>query len=100
MAMTAGSVSIASDGTVTGTGFAKAFWDDYTPKLALPVNTPLASLHGIADLVNSIATVIGYVQANAQGKIASTDAGLQRTPSGGAGTPTDGPSTDKFIAIV
>jgi hypothetical protein len=99
MTMVAGSVAIADDGTVSGSGWALVFFNDYKVKIPLPTGAPVTALRPIADLANSMATLITYIQANAHAKIEPTDSGLQRVPSGGAGTPTDGPSAEKLLPI-
>lgn len=57
---------------------------------------------GLARLATTIATYVHTaLTVRATAKIATTDSALQRTPNpNNANTATQGPSVDKFIAIV
>jgi hypothetical protein len=104
MALNAGSVSIASDGTASGTGLAREIYDDYLPKVAgVPAGAQgAAAKHQLADLCNSFASkTIAHIVANAEvtTTIAAGDAALQRTPNpNNANTDTQGPSGTKTLA--
>lgn len=112
MAMTPGSVSIAADGTETKSGFAEDYYDalktEWEAALAAfnqPVPTDLAIIVPArktwAKAANRAASIIQYIIDNGQAKIATTDSALQRTPNpNNADTATQGPSIDKFLAIV
>jgi hypothetical protein len=99
MALIAGSISMDTHGVVTGSGFAKLLWDDYSAKPTFIENANPRAF--FVDLINSFATVVAYVAANAEVtvEITPTDAGLQRTPSpNDASTATLGPSATKTLA--
>jgi hypothetical protein len=107
MAMTRGTVTVASDGTVTKSGFAGALydelWTEYTTALAnanQPIPTDaivLASVRkGLASAAKVGSLVIAYIQANGQATITTSQSGLQRW----GGVDTEAPSADKFLAIL
>ena len=102
MAMTPGSVSIAADGTETKSGIAEGYYDaafnqpvPTDPAIIVPARKTWAKA------ANRAASIIQYIIDNGQAKIATTDSALQRTPNPNhADTATQGPSIDKFLAIV
>ena len=112
MAMTAGSVSIADDGTPTKSGAAEAYYDAMLTQAtadfltfgqAFPSGpegvTIKRALAKQANLMGSV--LVTYLTANAQAKIRTTDANLQRTPNpNNPDTNTQGPSADRFVPIV
>lgn len=103
MALTAGTVSIANDGTVTGTGLAKAIGDAFRGMVAAVPGSGSQSFGAISSpgtvaLINGIAAaLVNYITANAEVTVTihTTDAGLQT--SSGSGSPTTGPAADKVI---
>lgn len=103
MAMTAGSVTVADNGSASGTGFAKAIYDELIKMPADfgdPAPMSVAGKRGQASFANRLATaLVGYMTANAEAKISTTDAGLQRDNTGG-NPATLAPVADKFIRIV
>ena len=76
MAMTAGSITVATDGTYSGTGFAKQVMDDlvteYEDALSAlsapdpPIPARVEVLRGLARQATKFADLIEYIQANAE----------------------------------
>jgi hypothetical protein len=101
MALEAGTVTIAEDKTVTGTGLAKEL------AAAFLIEWPYEHLNGAAGASirryvkstaeQQAAAIIGYLLANAviTVTVKTTDAGLQRDPA--SADPTLGPSTAKTL---
>lgn len=112
MAMTAGSVSIAADGTETKSGAASDLYDllkaQTTTDLlefgqAFPTGSDSVTIKkALAKQSNLMATwMVTYLTTNAQAKITTAQSGLQRTPNpNNPDTNTQAPSADKFLVIV
>lgn len=107
--MLAGSVEVATDGTVTKSGAAGEAYDSIVASLAagvppftLPNSTAGTAIkRQIAAQANAIATAVAHVLANGHAKIATTDAALQRTPNpNDPDAATQGPAADKFLVLV
>ncbi len=102
MAMTTGSVTIDENGDPSGSGCARELYDDYVPKLGIPVGTTgAASKQQIADLCNSLAKIVDHVKTNAEVtvKVSTSDTELQRMPASTAeNTPTKGPNVLKTLS--
>lgn len=110
MAMTAGTVVIEDNGTVsTSTGFAGELyddlWADYVADLlaANPPQVPTTDPALLARIRRSMARVamtqaktITYIKANGQAEISTSLGALQRA----SGVDTTAPSTTKHIPIV
>ena len=98
MPLTPGTCAIAENGTVTGTGLAKAMAD------ALMASSSAAGKGANAGLqawTNALAVaIVDHLVANAAitVTVAPTDAGLQRTPNpNDPATPTLGPTSDVVL---
>ena len=69
MSIVQGSITIASDGTASGSGAAKAIFDAYRPLIgdlsSVPVANQLQILRGAADLCTAFAALVPYITANA-----------------------------------
>ena len=105
MALSAGTCSIASDGTVTGTGLAKTIADAH--KAAFSAFSPAQAPKAIARLMTSgfyetfsnalAAAIINHLTSNGEITVTihPTDIGLQT--SAAAGSPTTGPAANKTL---
>lgn len=114
MAMTAGSVTIAGDGTETGavtTTMAGALYlelkkiQEVDYGIALPSGSEgVAAKKGLSFLANHLATaLVTFLTTHATAKIPNSAAGdgLVRTPNpNNADTDCQRPSADKFLSIV
>ena len=69
MSLAQGSVTVAADGTVTGSGATLAVFNTLKAKLGdlstVPIGNQVTILQGSADLANTIAALIPYITANA-----------------------------------
>lgn len=112
MAMTAGTVTIAANGTESAnSGLSGAIYDKLKATaqgkyLLAGESFPSGSkavpiLSGLADLANDLGeAIVDYVTTNAEAVITTGDAGLQRTPNpNNANTATVAPSTEKTLGI-
>lgn len=104
MALTLGSVTVDTDGTVTKSGECGTLYD-----LLVGTFPPPSQENGGAAVnanMAKLATVLagythGLLTARARVKVATTDTGLQRMPASTAeNTDTKGPSGDKLLVIV
>ncbi len=112
MALLAGTVTIADDGTPTTSGAAGALYTLLQSAAALAaarLNTTLptgpdsvAANRGLADVANAFSSwLVTEMTTNARAKITTADVALQRMPASTAeDTPTKGPGVDKLLAIV
>jgi hypothetical protein len=104
MALTIGSCSVAEDGSVSGSGLAKAIAEAHTGPLfaAGTDKLPAGPRAYYAALSEALATaIIEHIQAHAEVEVTVTtsDAGLQTTPDpNDPGVPTDAPASDKTLA--
>lgn len=103
MALAAGSCAVASDGTVSGTGLAKAIADAHTAAFAAVSMPPdviakLMSSGYTAAFSNSLAAaIVNHITANAAVTVTihTTDTGLQTSTA--VASPTGGPASNKTI---
>ena len=109
MAMSAGSCTVASDGTVTKSGLAEAIYDEFFDNhesdtgSAMPGDPEAVEVKkGYATISRNVSTaLVTYFTANMQAKITNADSGLQKIPNPVVpGNDADAPGGDKFIAIV
>ncbi len=111
MAMTAGSVVIAPDGSETKSGMAEAIYDAFITNYAADTGVPLPGTpeavvpikRAYAALATRVASgVVDYIAANAKAQIrGGLTGGLQNTPSpNNPATPTDPPAGDQYLNIV
>lgn len=99
MALEAGSVSVANNGTITGGGLARAIMD----QVLVPMNgaSNVSALQQNAPFANNLAAaIVNYLVANAEVSVTipTSASGLQRTPSpNDPNTNTQGPGTTKTL---
>lgn len=90
MPMIAGSVSIAPDGTATGTGYAKAVYDELAAATDFQGSTPpglVVAKEQLATIANAVSSLITHVQTTAV--VSTTDDGSAGAIAwAGAGTGT------------
>jgi hypothetical protein len=102
MALDAGTVTIAADKSVAGSGLAKVIADSQVALFpTLPGFAP-GTRAGIKSFSEGLAAaIVSYLVAHADIRvtIATTDSGLQRTPNpNNPSTATLGPSADKTLS--
>ena len=110
MGMTAGTVTVAADGTVTKSGLAGEIFDEFVDNYAddiesitgepaepIPDGADGAKIkQGYAIFARNVATaVVTHISANADVTITTSDAGLQRDPA--TSNDTLAPSGDKTL---
>lgn len=110
MALSAGSVTAASDGTPSGSGLALALYQqrktpiDANLAAAIAAGTviPGSFWTGLADQCNADATaIVTYFTANGTAKVGAAVGSLQKTPNpNNADTLTTANGTDRFLPIV
>jgi hypothetical protein len=100
MATTVGSVSVATDGTVTKSGAAEAVYDklvaDYSGTIPSGADG-VPHKQSFADIANGCAALVGYMTTNVEVVIGTSDSGLQRDPS--STDPTLAPAAEKTLTI-
>jgi hypothetical protein len=80
MAMTEGTVTVNSAGTVTKSGAAGELYDAFIARYQADGNTIPSGEHGtaikkaFASIAGPIATLVGYIQSNGAARIADVDA--------------------------
>ncbi len=104
MAMSKGSVTIAGDGTASGSGAAKALYDVLVTKYpTIEAGAPgVPAKQRIADICISVAELIDYIKDNGEvtTKVGTSDNNLQRTPDpNDPNTNTTAPSATRTLAI-
>lgn len=108
MALSAGSVTVANDGSRTGSGLALAFYDKFTESLSAPADDAeaqlqLTSKRACAGQCGAMASaIIDYFKANAEltGNAHVSDQVLGRTPSpNNANTAIQPPSSPVDIPL-
>lgn len=99
MALEAGSITVDSDGSATGTGLAYAMFSGALGSVTAANRARIAA--DIAPFFEGLAeAIIDHITANAEitVTIETTDVGLQRTPNpNNAETATLGPATQKVL---
>jgi hypothetical protein len=104
MAMAAGNVTIDGTGNRSGTGAAVILYDSYITKFTIASGpTGVQAKRQIADLCTMIASLVSYIQGNAEVDVSITtsDSGLQRLPASLVeNEPTKAPSGTKHLAGV
>lgn len=111
MGMSAGTVTVSDDGSVTKSGMAEAIYDallvrEQQNAVQFGVEIPSGSdgakaKKAIGQMATAIAgALVNYMQANAKAVITTSTAGLQRTPNpNNANTATVAPATQQELAI-
>lgn len=83
MAMNKGSVTIAGNGSASGSGLAKELYDAHLPKVDFSGLTGAATVPAkeqLADLMETISEVVTHIVTNGKAVIDTGDTGLQRIP--------------------
>lgn len=97
MALSAGSVSVDSEGVVSGSGMARALLEAFIAKWP-DVSSAPSWRQGLAGLAEAIAeAVVTEIATNAEVRITTSDDGLQRDPV--SGTPTLAPTSLKTLSV-
>jgi hypothetical protein len=84
MAMSKGTITIAADGSASGSGLAKELYDVHLPKVDFGGLTGAATVTAkrqIADLLTTVSEVVTHIVANGKAVVDVADAGLQRLPA-------------------
>lgn len=98
MALSAGTVTVADDGTASGGGLARAIYDAQIAAFSsyFP-SAPIGQKRGFASFCNATASaIVSYLTANAAITVTvhTTDSGLQQV----ALVDTSGPATNKTLS--
>lgn len=97
MAMTAGTVTIAANGTPTKSGMAEAIYDAFESSMPAAQFADAASKTIWANMSTAIASaVVTYLAANAEAVITTSTAALQQTTAEGD---TLAPSAERTLSI-
>lgn len=93
MAMDKGSVTIAGDGSASGSGLAKEFYDAHLPKVdfgGLTGADTVNAKQAMADLFETVAEVVTHIQTNAEvattGTASNVSAGGDTANTSSSGT--------------
>ncbi len=96
MAMSSGSVTIAGDGSATGSGAAKAVYDVMVSKMGGSLPMQQQARRQVADMAEAIAAVIDYIKTNGEVTtvVSTGDAALQTV----GGVDTQGPTANRTLS--
>ena len=104
MAMIQGDVTIAADGSASGTGAAKEVFDsldatiDYGPLTGTELQTARTQT---ANLAKAISVIIPHITTNGKATITTSDSGLQTIPATPVSEddPCKAPAATKYLSI-